>query len=184
MSDWNTEKIAHRLKQGAVIAYPTETLWGLGCLPYLQNSLLRILEIKQRSLHKGMILISSDIKWCFPYIDEKYHSLALQKITINPHQPTTWLAPKSEKVFPEISGNHITVGIRISPHPFIKKISPLIQSPLISTSANLSNHKSLNSAKLIEKQFGQEVDYIVKGEEDGLGHFSRIIDLVSGSILR
>lgn len=61
-SDWQIQQVAHLIKQGGVIAYPTEGVWGLGCDPWDEQATLRVLELKARPVEKGLILIASTIE--------------------------------------------------------------------------------------------------------------------------
>jgi len=178
------KQLAYRLKQGAVIAYPTETVWGFGCLANQQAALLRLAQIKQRDNNKGFIIISPNIELCLPYIDLQYHQLSCEKISCNKAQPTTWIAPKSALVSPLLSGQYNSIAIRISPHPFVQDVCSLTQTPLVSTSANLSTKQQLNSALLITRHFRNVLDTIVHGYSDGNGKSSQIFDLISNNRLR
>lgn len=184
MQPFQLRQLSANLKQAAVIAYPTETVWGLGCLPDNQQALRHLALVKQRSLSKGFILVSPNIELCLPYIDTAYHSLARQKIVLNTQQATTWLAPKSSLVSALLSGQFNSVAIRISPHPFIRELCQLTQSPLVSTSANISKRSTLNSALLITKQFKHLIHQVIKAYPNGTGLSSHIYDLLSDKRLR
>jgi len=181
---FSTRRLISKLKRGAVIAYPTETVWGLGCLPNNQEALQKLAEIKQRSVKKGFILVSPNINFCLPYIKEAFHQQAKENITLNLEKPTTWLVPKSSTTSSLISGQFHTVAIRISPHPFITDICNQLNMPLTSTSANLHSRPSLNSAIGIQRFLGDRVKHIVHGYKSGLGQASTIIDLQSKRIIR
>ena len=172
------------LNAGAVIAYPTETVWGLGCLPNDEQALQHLAQIKRRSLNKGFILVSPNIEYCLPYINSKFHLIAKQHITLNTEQATTWLIPKSQKLSSFISGQFNTVAIRISPHPFIQEMCDNLLTPLVSTSANIHARPSLNSSLLIARHLGHKLDHIVYGYSNGSGQASTIIDCQSQQIIR
>lgn len=173
-----------QLKSGAIIAYPTETVWGLGCLPNHQTALKQLANIKQRSINKGFILVSPQIEYCLPYIDSNFHEQAIRDIAQNKIKPTTWLAPKSRQLSSLVSGQFNTVAIRISPHPFIENICQSLQSPLISTSANMHSRPSLNTDLLVQKFLGHKLDQIIHGYNNGSGLASSIVDLESKQIIR
>ncbi|MDP7576552.1 MAG: Sua5/YciO/YrdC/YwlC family protein, partial [Pseudomonadales bacterium] len=78
---WRVNLFARQLFEGAVIAYPTEGVWGLGCLPGLEEPVTRILRLKRRSWKKGLILVASRIEQILPYSDElTAEELAVLKI--------------------------------------------------------------------------------------------------------
>lgn len=177
-------KLTTQLNNGAVIAYPTETVWGLGCLPNNKKALQRLANIKQRSINKGFILVSPNIEHCLPYIDPNFHSLAKKNITLNTKKPTTWLVPKSDHISPLIYGQYNTVAIRISPHPFIHNMCSALSMPLVSTSANVHARPSLNSALRVQRFLGHKLDQIVQGYNNGSGQASTIINLQTLQIIR
>ena len=184
MHSFQLSQLVSRLKDGAVIAYPTETVWGLGCLPNDEFALQRLANIKQRSTNKGFILVSPNIEYCLPFIDPKYHILAIQNIQLNLKKPTTWLIPKAPQTSTLISGQFNTIAIRISPHPFIKKVCDALQMPLISTSANMHSRPSLNSGLLVQRILGAKVDKIIYGYPNGSGQASTIVDCLNNQIVR
>lgn len=184
MHPFKLRQLKAHLTQGAVIAYPTETVWGLGCLPNQHSALEYLADIKQRSLSKGFILVSPNIDYCLPFIDAKYHDLAKKNITLNLKNPTTWLVPKSLQLSSLISGQFSTVAIRISPHPFVKQACEALESPLVSTSANRRARPSLNSTLLVERFLGDRIHFIVKGYPDGSGTASTIINCQNKQIIR
>ena len=69
MSPWALNRLGHAVSAGAVIGYPTDTIWGLGCDPLNFASVARILQIKNRNPDKGLILLSSRLEYCSPYIE-------------------------------------------------------------------------------------------------------------------
>lgn len=184
MQPHQLRKLKRVLIQGGIIAYPSETLWGLGCLPRDERALQKLALIKQRPLHKGFILIASDIAYCLEYIHPDFHQMARHKVICNLQQPTTWLVPKSNRTPPLLTGNFPNIAIRISPHPFIRQLCDSIKTAVVSTSANLNRHPSLNSALLIEHNFKRQLAYIVKGYESGNGTASRIKELQTGATIR
>lgn len=184
MHHWQLNQLAKNLKKGALIAYPTETIWGLGCLPNHNQALLDLAYTKRRDISKGFIILSPNIELCLPFITPLQHKAAIQNITTNPSHPTTWLVDKSDIVSPLLSGDSKKIAIRISPHPFIHDLCALTQLPIVSSSANISSRPSLNSGLLIQKHFKNCIDKVVKGYSEGTGQASRIIDLTSKKRLR
>jgi len=81
VSPWLLNKYALGIKKGAVFAYPTDTIWGLGCHPENQQAVNRILAIKNRPFDKGMILLSNCIDHCSPFIDQDYFHQQYQQIS-------------------------------------------------------------------------------------------------------
>jgi L-threonylcarbamoyladenylate synthase len=182
MSPWALNRLAHALSAGAVIAYPTDTIWGFGCDPCNGLSVGRILEIKQRAVEKGLILLSSRLEYCEPFIeidDEQRKTLQQPR-----EQPTTWLVKASPACPYWIRGDHPTVAIRMTDHPLLRELCPRLQMPLVSTSANRAGRPTARNQLQLRRQFGDELDFIVTGFETGGSRPSAIISLASGTTLR
>lgn len=62
VSSWQVQQAARVVRQGGVIAYPTEAVWGLGCDPWNETAVERLLALKERPMHKGLILVADDIQ--------------------------------------------------------------------------------------------------------------------------
>ena len=182
MSPWALNRFVHAISRGAIFGYPTDTVWGLGCHPLIAGSVSRILQIKNRSPEKGLILLSSRIEYCLDYLavgtDE------LEAIRLPGEQPTTWLVAASEFCPPWIHGIYPTVGIRITSHPLIQSICDGLQAPIVSTSANRSGKATARTSFQMRKQFGSELDFIVNGFNTGSHQPSEIKSLTSGTVLR
>ena len=114
----NVRHFADIIQQGGVIAYPTETVFGLGCDPKQPQAITRLLNLKNRPANKGLILLAATAEQLQPYSDL---SLTQLKQILNTHtdHPTTWLVPKSSAATPLITGDFNTVAIRITQHPHI-----------------------------------------------------------------
>ena len=94
MSPWALNRLVHAISAGAVIGYPTDTIWGLGCDPLDFASVARILQIKNRRPDKGLILLSSRLEYCSPYID--IDAGQRESLLAPCARPTTWLVNASE----------------------------------------------------------------------------------------
>lgn len=171
------------LQTSGVIAYPTETVWGLGCDPFDGAALTRIMSIKQRDAHKGLILVGANIEQ-FAFLLEGLAPELIEKIRTPSNRPTTWLVPHNGKVHPLVHGQFSTVAIRISSHPIVKTLCEQIGGPIVSTSANESGKPTLKNALQIQKFLGPKLDFILSGPLGSHQQASRIIDLHSGRIIR
>lgn len=182
MSPWALNRFVRAVSRGAIFGYPTDTVWGFGCHPLIAASVLRLLRIKNRGLDKGLILLSSRLDFCLPYIDADANDL--EPVKQPGDRPTTWLVPASECCPPWIRGDHPSVAIRIADHPLIDAVCEGLESPLVSTSANRSGRATVRNALQMRRQFGGELDFIVDGFSTGGDRPSEIKSLASGSILR
>lgn len=182
MSPWALNRFIHAVSRGAVFGYPTDTIWGFGCHPLIEASVTRILQIKNRPAHKGLILLSSRLEYCAAYLDADSNQL---KSIQNPgEQPTTWLVPASEYCPPWLCGMNPTVAIRITHHPLLQLLCDRLQSPIVSTSANRAGHATVRNAVQMHKYFADELDFIVTGFTTGSDHPSKIKSLASGQTVR
>ncbi len=182
MSPWALNRLANAISAGAVIGYPTDTVWGLGCDPLNFASVARILQIKNRRPDKGLILLSSRLEYCSPYIDIDG---AQRESLLSPRaRPTTWLVNASEQCPWWIRGIHSTAAIRLCDHPLLQVLCDQLKTPLVSTSANRAGRSTARNALQLRRQFDGELDRIVTGFSAGSGRPSEIKSLVSGTTLR
>ena len=134
--------------KNGVIAHPTDTIYGLGCLANNPAGIKKIIELKKREMSKGFILLASDIQYLIPYIDTGMSENLLKKISQPSETPTTFLVPKSDELSPLLAGVNDLLAIRITSNSLIKFFCENTDSALISTSANLQvkrwRHRSAN----------------------------------------
>lgn len=172
------------LKQGGVIAYPTEAVFGLGCDPLNHEAVTHLLRLKRRSAQKGLILIAD----CF----EKFRPLVAsipderrEAVLATWPGPYTWVFPANLSVVPEeIRGENKTIAIRVTAHPVAKQLCQAFGSPIVSTSANFSFDEPLCTAESVKTYFGSDLDYILEGETGGLLKPTEIRDALTGEVLR
>jgi len=182
MSPWALNRLTHAIAAGAVIGYPTDTIWGFGCDPLNPASVTRLLQIKQRPVDKGLILLTSQLLYCEPFIRLTPEQRAILQSPCT--TPTTWLVDASEHCPVWIRGNHPTVAVRVTDHPLLRYLCPRLNLPLVSTSANRAGKSTVRSALQLRRQFAGEVDFIVTGFDSGGARPSAIKSLASGHLLR
>lgn len=181
-SIWQLNYFAQLIKQGGVIAYPTEAVWGLGCDPWNEAAVLRILTLKQRPMAKGLILIAASISQLAFLLDKLpfEQQNILQKSWPG---PITWLVPHNNLVPAWICGQHASIALRVTNHPLVKKLCSLT-GPIVSTSANLAGLPAAKSRLMVEKYFHGQLDGMLNGLLGEQKKPSRICDLVTGQIIR
>lgn len=172
------------IKQGGVIAYPTEGVYGLGCDPFNEDAIRRLLAIKQRLPEKGLICVGASFSQCKDLIDPSLTETILQPALKTWPGPYTWLIPARRELSSLLTGGHSSLAIRISDHPIIQQLCLALESPLTSTSANLSNKPALLTYEEVCKVFSDKVDYLCEGKTSGLNKPSKILDLLSGREIR
>lgn len=177
----SADKAAEILRGGGVIAYPTEGVFGLGCLPDKVAAVQRVLEIKQRDSSKGLILIAANASLLDDWIDLPDNSGLPDP---DPDNPITWIVPATDRVNPVVRGDNAGIAVRITSNPVAQAISLAAQSPVVSTSANLSGQAAAEDQDSLRRQFGGLVDYIVPGDCGPSSGPSEIRILATGEVLR
>ena len=148
------------LKEGGVIAFVTDTVWGLGCLPDSKKGADRIYEIKGRDRSKPLILMSNNKENLFPYIESLSKTA---KLLMNKYFPgaLTIVMEKSENTPDFITSGKNTVGIRVPNNEFFKRLCSVIDGHVLATtSANLSNHPSSKTYDMAKESIGNLVDIV------------------------
>ncbi len=182
MSSWQVQQIARIVRQGGVIAYPTEAVWGVGCDPWSEAAVERLLALKERPVHKGLILVADNISQ-FDFLLGDLPERWIDRLASSWPGPNTWLVPH-QGLLPEwITGQHDTVALRVSDHPLVRDLCSLT-GPLVSTSANPAGRPSARSRLRVEQYFHGQLDGVLGGALGGRRNPSLIRDLRSGDVVR
>jgi len=147
------------IKNGGIILYPTDTVWGIGCDASNPEAVKKIYALKQREESKSMIvLMNSDrmMHTVFSQIPE----VAWQIMDLS-EKPTTLILDNPRNVAPNLIAEDKTLGVRLVTEPFCYKLMERMKKPLVSTSANVSGMPTPNSFKEINHVILDGVDYIV-----------------------
>ncbi|AFU99631.1 L-threonylcarbamoyladenylate synthase [Simiduia agarivorans] len=174
---------AEAIKAGGVVAYPTEGVWGLGCLPEDTQAVNRILDMKGRSPEKGLILVAANLNQVSPWLDT-LSSREMAQLRESWPGPNTWLVPHQGKVPVLVTGIHDKVAIRVSAHPVVQALCELCGSALVSTSANPQGAPAAVNEQEVRAYFGASLDALAPGEVQTPGKASRIRDLETGAEIR
>lgn len=174
--------LRHYLRQGGVIAYPTESCFGLGCDPQSRLGVQRVLHIKGRPQRKGLILIASERKQLFPYM-ASLNAAQLQTLQSRWPGPHTWLVPTASKSRPWLTGRHPAIAVRVTAHKPAVELCHQTGMALVSTSANRSGRQPAKSARDCYRLFGPSVR-VIRGIIGKQRKPSTIQDLATGKILR
>jgi len=178
---FNATRAADVLLGGGVIAYPTEGVFGLGCLPDDIAAVGRLLDIKQRSASKGFILIAAAPEQFRGWID----AADLDRLPeVDSRRPVTWIVRPSDVVPAIVAGDNFGLAVRITSNPIAAAICTAVELPITSTSANIAGQPVARNAYILRRKFGHLVDYIVPGECGPATGPSEIRELASGTVLR
>ncbi len=175
-------RVAAHLSRGGLIAYPTESCFGLGCDPRNRNAVLRLLALKQRPQRKGLILIAGKFAQLAPYL-QPLTPIEQKKLQHDGAQAITWLMPVKAACPRWLRGAHDTLAVRITAHPVAAGLCNALHLPLVSTSANRSGARPARSAAQCRRLFGKAV-LVVPGRTGRRKQPSTIIAWVGGKIVR
>lgn len=186
------------LNQGQLLAYPTESVWGIGCDAYNEAAVRCILTIKQRPIEKGMIVITDSAARIAPLLAclstsqrqqvlDSWHAQTM----LNSAQAQTWLLPIPAHItVPRwITGEHDSVAVRVIAHPLIAQLcAQMVSIPnpfgfVVSTSCNPSGQPPATNLDEAVAYFGDEIGYL---DAPTLGYAkpSQICDALTGQIIR
>ena len=173
------------LARGGVLAYPTEAVWGLGCDPFDEAAVLRLLAIKQRPVEKGLILIAADLAQLQPLLElAAVPEARLAEVLASWPGPSTWVLPASAAAPRWITGSHPGIAVRVSAHPGVVALCRAFGGPLVSTSANLAGAAAAFRRDQLDPAVLARVDGVGEGETGGLARPTPIRDALSGHVFR
>lgn len=184
MNFWHLNQAVRALNNGGVIAYPTEAVWGLGCDPFDAEAVARLLRLKRRPMHKGLILVAAELSQIRPLL-AALDARQRQQLDETWPGPVTWLLPDPADWVPAwVKGRHDSVAVRVSDHPGVRALCNAFGGPIVSTSANPSTAQPARSRLKVSAYFGCRVDYIVPGKLGGLDRPTQIRDIGSNKFIR
>ena len=156
------KKCIEVLDNNGIIAYPTDTLYGLGCNAQSTKAIKRINKIKRRNSPISIIINSEKSILDWINIETKYKKIIFAKLATS----STVIVPiKRGFVSDLILGRNQTLGVRIPHHKFCNLITEKYPNPITTTSVNTTGEKPLTDPNLIRDKFGEEIDLII---EDGI----------------
>lgn len=174
------EDIETVFKQGGVFAYPTESVFGLGCDPDNDIAINKLLGIKERSIHKGLILIASD----FSQVEKYLQPILSSQIQFTKASETTYIFPALTSTSTYLTGDFNSLAIRITTHPLVRSLCAVLGSAIVSTSANTSGQPPAMSVEAVSIQLDHKIDALLDGELGNLSKPTQIRDSISGEIIR
>ena len=196
------------LREGRLLAYPTESVWGIGCDPFNQQAVMQLLTIKQRSIEKGMIVVTDSPSRISALLESLtvlerqtvLNSWQADSINATIKQAHTWLLPISQNLpiaIPSwITGAHNSIAVRVIDHPLVKQLCAQMVSVsnpygfIVSTSCNPSGQSPALSLSEAQNYFLKDSTYLnqdigyLQGETLGYQLPSQIGDALTGQIIR
>jgi len=183
MGPWRLRETVRRLRAGGVVAYPTEAVYGLGCDAGNERAVRRLLDLKQRPAHKGLILIAADLARLRPYLGALPEALLAPVLQTWPGA-VTWLLPASDATPDWLTGGRDNIAVRVPAHPAARALCLAWGAALVSTSANPSGRPPARSALQVRRYFGNRLDDILCAPLGGETRPTPIRDARSGVLLR
>lgn len=179
------EQAVAALKSEGVIAYATEAVFGLGCDPDSELAVQRLLDIKQRPVEKGLILIAAELGQLLDYIDlSQLTAEQLARVEASWPGPFTWIMPAKPDTPSWLTGQFDTLAVRVTAHLQVQGLCRAFGKPLVSTSANLTGEEPARRMADIGELLASKLAYILPGEVGGQANPSEIKDARSGAIIR
>ncbi len=175
-------RAAEFLTRGAIVAYPTEAVYGLGCLPLRLESLAMLLSLKARDPDKGLIVIAATLEQLTSLIYFPDRASRERVLGTWPG-PVSWVVPARPHVPPLLRGSHSGLAVRVTQHPIAAELCRLA-GPLVATSANPAGQPPARSAGAVRGYFGRQVDYVLAGSVGGRDAPSELRDACTGAVLR
>lgn len=156
------------IQNGGLLLYPTDTIWGIGCHPFKEDSVQKIFDLKQRSKEKNFILLVSDLDMLKQYVPNMPKEI--EQILNTAKYPTTAIYDATINLPSFLLAADNSVAIRIIKHKFITPFIQQLGFPLVSTSANVSGFEPPKSFKDIAPEILNGVDAIMPKSMDIYKH--------------
>lgn len=158
-------KALETLKNGGIILYPTDTIWGIGCDATNPEAVEKVFALKGRNKGKSMIVLLHNDNQLAGYVND-VPEVAYQLIEVA-DRPMTIIYSNAKNLASNVIAEDGSVGIRIVNHPFCQQLLQRFRKPIVSTSANISGQPSAAAFDEIAEEIKQGVDYIVQyGQQD------------------
>lgn len=160
------KKCLEVLKNGGIILYPTDTIWGLGCDATNKTAVDKIYQLKQRFDNQKMLVLVNTDAMIERYVDD-VPEVAFQIIDCA-EKPLTIIYENGKNLAENLLGENRSIGIRITKEPFTQKLIERLRKPIVSTSANIHNANSPANFKQVSDVIKQGVDYVVSYRQNDM----------------
>ena len=184
MNFWQLRCAARSLRGGGLIAYPTESVFGLGCDPFDSEAVARLLAVKQRPAGQGLIMIASSTAQLAPFLGALEHR-DVERLAAAWPGPVTWIIPAGEDTPPWLVADDGTVALRVTAHRLAAELCRQFGGPIISTSANLRGRPPARTVLEVRMRLSTAaLRYILPGVTGGRRRPSEIRDLRTNTVMR
>jgi L-threonylcarbamoyladenylate synthase len=178
------KKTVEVLRDGGVILYPTDTVWGLGCDATNEKAVKRIFDIKKRTDAKAMLVLIDNPAKLQSYVEE-VPDMAWDLIELS-EKPLTIIYPQAKNLAANLIAEDKTIGIRVTNEAFSKNLCAQFRRPIVSTSANISGNATPSNFSEVSDEIKKAVDYVVNFRQDDMTKLnsSSIIKLGKGNLIQ
>ena len=173
------KKAAELIKQGKIVVFPTETVYGIGANGLNPQSVKKLYEVKQRPLNKPITLLVSNMEMV-ELVAKDISDIEYKIMEKFFPGPLTIILKKKDVVPDIVTSGQDTVGVRMPRGEVARKLVELAGTPIAAPSANITGEPSGTNLKEIEKHFKEKVDFYIDGGESELGLASTIVQVVNG----
>ncbi|HNQ04865.1 MAG TPA: L-threonylcarbamoyladenylate synthase [Thiobacillaceae bacterium] len=177
-----TRSLHAHLRGGGLIAYATESCFGLGCDPRNARAVRRLLRLKHRPQTKGLILIGGAVGQFRHFLAPLPAELSSRLAQWWPG-PHTLLLPAARRCPPWLRGHHTKLAVRVTAHPQAARLCHALGMALVSTSANRSGQQPLKTWRACQRAFGAQV-WVLHGRIGRRKRPSTILDPLTGGVIR
>ncbi|MCZ4693606.1 threonylcarbamoyl-AMP synthase [Ancylomarina euxinus] len=160
------KKALEVLKNGGIILYPTDTIWGIGCDATNEEAVKRVYEIKKREDSKSMLVLMENPNRLNSYVDE-VPEIALDLIDVT-DKPMTIIYSNAKNLAKNLINSDGSIGIRITEEAFTQQLIQRFRKPIVSTSANISGDAPAQNFSEINQAIIDAVDYVVEYRQDDM----------------
>jgi len=164
------------LKGGGLVAYPSDTVYGLGAAASDERAVARAFAVKGRLSEKALPLLLADVEDMAPLCAELPPTAKLLAERFWPG-PLTLVLRRSAAFRSAALGGSENVALRVPDHHFLRQLIRAVGEPITGTSANRSARPSCRTAREVQRQLGQAVDLIIDGGPSRVGRESTVIDI-------
>lgn len=158
------------LRQGGIILYPTDTIWGLGCDPTNEIAVRKLFRIKSRSENKSLIILVDGLSMIERYVEDIPE--IVYELAYASDSPLTIVYPRGKNLAEGVCSEDGSIAIRICRDEFCSKLISRFRKPIVSSSANLSGSPSPANFSEIEKSLIEGADYVVNYRQNDKARYS------------
>lgn len=180
------DKAVAVLREGGLILYPTDTVWGIGCDATDPAAVRRVFAVKRRADSKALITLVADVDSLAAHTSVDRETASRMSAEASDGRPTTVIYPGGRSLAPELLADDGSVGMRLTREAVSSALCRGLGRPLVSTSANISGEPAPAVFKEITREILDAVDYVVEARRDDESRSlpSRVVKIESDGSVR